>query len=176
MGAKNRDDGSPERFLGGMFQGLDRLLDLAEKLSREEEQSFTRHGEIKLGPQSKAAGGIRGAYDVAFRLGPVAQTSSPRRPAAGGSRPRPGQREPVIDIYSEDDIITLVAQMPGLEPRHIQIETDGDTVIIQGRASDYTYYREVKLAAAIRPESMEWEYKNGLLIIKTTPEGEVRNG
>ena len=52
------------------------------------------------------------------------------QPAAGSS-PSPGW-EPPIDVFETDRTLEIIAALPGVEPKDLKIEVDGNEVVIRG--------------------------------------------
>lgn len=85
---------------------------------------------------------------------------------------------PPTDIIEKQDKITVLADMPGVEQKTIDITLENNVLTIQGcvkdeRPEDYTmvhseyqvgdYYRSFTLSDTIDQENIKATYKNGVL-------------
>lgn len=73
--------------------------------------------------------------------------------------------EPLVDVYEEDDTITVVAEIPGVEKEKIRVRTEGKKLYIEA-SNGKKYYKEVELPAEVDPKTSKASYKNGVLEIK----------
>jgi len=69
-------------------------------------------------------------------------------------------KEPIVDIFPEDELITVIVEMPGVEKDDIQLELKEDILTL----SAVKYQKEILLPRICN--DMEcWTYKNGMLEI-----------
>ena len=88
---------------------------------------------------------------------------------------------PVVDIYETNDEIILVAEMPGVDEKSIDVTLDNDILTIRGRAIDekpegyelvYSEYevgdfeRSFSINESIDFDKIEAQYHNGVLTVK----------
>lgn len=77
------------------------------------------------------------------------------------------EREPLTDIYEEDDRIRIVAEMPGVDENKIKVEAiDDRRIVIEASNHDRKYRKEVDLPSEVDIETAEAVYKNGVLEIR----------
>ncbi|MBU2497218.1 MAG: Hsp20/alpha crystallin family protein [Nanoarchaeota archaeon] len=74
------------------------------------------------------------------------------------------EREPLIDVFDEKDILRVIVELPGVEEKDIHIETKDNLLVISAEQEDRKYQKEIKLPCAIG--KMEKNYKNGILEIR----------
>jgi HSP20 family protein len=89
--------------------------------------------------------------------------------------------QPAVDIYETKDAIVLVADMPGVSPDALEVNVDGDQLVIEGRVKpdesqglkplhvEYGvggFYRRFTLGKAIDRDGIEAQLKNGVLVLK----------
>ena len=95
--------------------------------------------------------------------------------------------EPPLDISETDENILVKAEVPGIEPKDIDISVRGDTLTIKGekksekeeKGKNYHYMersygafsRSVTLPVPVKFEQVKAEYKKGILEI-TLPKSE----
>ncbi|MCS7108769.1 MAG: Hsp20/alpha crystallin family protein [Sulfolobales archaeon] len=81
-----------------------------------------------------------------------------------GSKPKIAEEiEPLVDVIEEEDIIKVVAEMPGVEKEKVKVKATEDTLTIQGTNTNRKYYKELKLPANVKPETAKATYRNGVL-------------
>jgi HSP20 family protein len=81
-------------------------------------------------------------------------------------------REPLVDVFDDAEGIQIVAEMPGVAQRDIEVDVRGDIVAIAAISGARKYQKELLLSRVVQPEDMSWTYQNGILeiVIKTTAE------
>lgn len=78
------------------------------------------------------------------------------------------EREPIIDVFEDEETITVLAELPGVSKDKINVEVSEDKRKLYIKASDTNrkYYKEVDLPSPVDPESAKAEYRNGILEVK----------
>ena len=74
-------------------------------------------------------------------------------------------REPIADLFEEEELIRIVVEMPGIEEGDITVTLAGDIVTIHAQGSHREYQKEVLLPESSDTGKMSWAYKNGILEI-----------
>ena len=90
---------------------------------------------------------------------------------------------PVVDIYETDNDFILVANMPGVARRAVQVKLNDNTLVLFGRI-DYenavnrkyilneneigNYFRKFKISDSIDVNKIEAKYDNGQLLLTLT--------
>ena len=144
---------------GGLFKGLGNLIDLASKLS---EEGVEKRGEIKGLPK-----GARGVYGFSVRTlagKPVIESFGNIRETAKGPVVEE-VREPIVDIFDEEEHISVIAELPGVSEDEIKVEVAGDILNLTASDKDRKYAKEVLLPSKVKPESVKTSYRNGILEI-----------
>jgi HSP20 family protein len=81
-------------------------------------------------------------------------------------------REPLVDIVEEPENVRVVAELPGVEKKDIQMKCAEDVLTISVTTPSRKYHKEIELPATVDPESSKATYNNGVLEIvlrKTKP-------
>jgi HSP20 family protein len=106
-----------------------------------------------------------------------------------GIRSVPRGTFPPINIYDQDDKVTLIAEVPGLEPSDIELTVHGDSVTLkcerqhQAREDERYHRREratgtfsriVTLPDSVDPDSVKAQNRNGLLTVKMKKVAEAK--
>ena len=150
--------------LGGLFKGIEKLVDLAGKL--EERGGMSKEGEINLDHIRK---GMKGVYGFTVN---TAGGGSPRVETFGNIKKTPEgpkvneEREPITDIFDEEDEIMIIAEMPGIEETDLKIDLKEDILEISAVSKSRTYRKELLLPSKAVIENLTHKFTNGILEIK----------
>lgn len=151
--------------LGGLFKGIENLVDLATKL-KESGGQIDREGEIDLSHLKEGMKGVFG-FSVKTAVGgePVVEPfGNVKRTPAGPTVEE--VREPMTDIFDEAHELKVYAEMPGVNADDIQLDLSGDILDIQAESGPRKYHKEVLLPAKVKPETLTHRYRNGILEIE----------
>lgn len=90
----------------------------------------------------------------------------------GNVRPR----DPFVDTMVDDKekILKIVAEMPGIEKKDIQIEVVGRTITIDAERGERKYHTKIPLKQRVDENSVKATYENGILEMKFNLKEEVR--
>ena len=155
--------------LGGLFEGISKLLETAGKLKEAGESNQT--GEFTIPGLGEKGKGVFG-----FSIRTMGQGSDGK---PGGVRVQPfgnvhkrGEglaveeaREPVVDVFEEADCIRVIAELPGVSADAIRHEVRGDILTIRTEGAR-CYNAEVLLPAAVKKEKVVPSYNNGILELR----------
>lgn len=81
-------------------------------------------------------------------------------------------REPLVDVVEEPDNVRVVAELPGVEKKDIQMKCAEDMLTISVSTPSRKYHKEVELPATVDPDTTKATYNNGVLEVvlrKTKP-------
>lgn len=153
-----------EFSLGGLFKGIGNLVDLVSKMAEEGTEETTQAGEVQgLGGKVKAVYG----FSVRTGLGgkPIVEQFGNLRETEAG--PVVAEtREPLVDVLDEGERLVVIAELPGIEEKDVQLNVEGDILEIVAASKDRKYQKEVLLPAAVDPGSVESSIRNGVLEIR----------
>jgi HSP20 family protein len=150
--------------LGGLFKGIEKLVDLAGKL--EEKGEISKEGEIDLDRIKK---GMKGVYG--FTINSVVG-GSPKVETFGNIKKTPQgpkvdeEREPITDMFNEKDEIVIIAEMPGIEESDIVIDLKEDILEISATGNNRSYRKELLLPIKTSSQNVHHKFKNGILEIR----------
>ena len=153
--------------LGGLFKGIGGLFALVSKMNEEGKEEYTRTGEIKgLGDKAK------GIYGFSVRMGiggqPTVEQFGNIKKTEKGSVEVAEVREPIVDVFDEGDYLMVIAELPGVDESDTHVEIKGDILSLKAEGKDRKYSKEVLLPTEVKAESMETQYKSGILEMKLT--------
>jgi HSP20 family protein len=153
------DFGMGKISFGGLFKGLGNLIDLASKLS---EEGVEKTGEIRGLPK-----GARGVYGFSIRTlagKPVIESFGNIRETAKGPVVEE-VREPMVDVFDEENRILVIAELPGVSEDEIKVEVAGDILNLTASDKDRKYAKEILLPSKVKADSIKTSYKNGIMEI-----------
>ena len=151
--------------LGGILRGLG---DLVEKLGELEKRGgISETGEIR-GEGDK----IRGIYGFSVKVGlgdqgpRIEPFGNIRRDADSGRTEVQEVREPMVDVFEEEDHLLVLAELPGIGKDDVQVEVKDDVLTIAAERGEKKYRKEVLLPYCISKEKIQVTCNNGVLEIK----------
>ncbi len=183
-----------ETGLGSFFKGLNEvanfITELAEKTEQAAQNAAERRQQNANNGTDNADKGFAARWGLNTSIlqnrgGATPFTNRPPfagRAPATTTRPTPSGpiiyppasenegslREPYIEIHeeAEENLIVVIAELPGVEEQNLQIEIQDDILIIRGEATGFAYEKEVLLPAMVLPEPQSRTYQNGLLELR----------
>lgn len=157
---------NPASAAGGILTGLTGLLNKLNELAATGAE-LQRTSEIR-GLGNKA----QGIYGFTVKVGLGDQTA--RVEPFGNIRAdkKTGQpvveeiREPVVDVFEEQDHVLIVAEMPGISASDVKLAVKDDVLTITAKRGDKKYRKEVLLPGSYAQDKMTLSCNNGVLEIK----------
>ena len=74
--------------------------------------------------------------------------------------------KPLIDIFQENNWITIVAEIAGFNKETLKINVKDQKLTLSAKAKDRRYYKSLNLPKVVIPNTVHTTYKNGVLEIK----------
>ena len=93
--------------------------------------------------------------DVNFETGPAADTGF--------------ATDTHVDVHDVDDEIRVVADLPGVEKKNIELECDGKTLTISARSDHREYDERISLPRRVNEHTASATYNNGVLEVVFEP-------
>lgn len=150
---------------GSLFKGLGDFVGVLGKLVEAGEERMERTGEFKVkGLGDKA----RGVYGVSVRVGLGGEPHIERFGNIRTTREGPevvDVREPLIDVFDEEDEVVVAAELPGVKEDAVEVEIRGDVLSLSS-SGERRYAKEVLLPSAVDAASMKRSFNNGLLELR----------
>jgi HSP20 family protein len=161
----NIDFGIGNLGLGGIFKGIGDLVDLAAKL-KDAGGEINKEGEIDL---SNLKEGMKGIFGVSIKTAvggkPVVESFGNVKRTPEGPKVEE-EREPLTDVFDENEEIRIYAEMPGVNQEDIELDLREDILDIAAQTGDRKYHKEILLPAKVQAETIVSSYNNGILEIK----------
>ena len=151
--------------LGGIFKGIEHLIDLASEL-KEKGGEVHKEGEIDLSHLNKGMKGVFG-FSIKTAVGgkPVVESFGNIRKTPQGPKVE-AEREPITDVFDEKGEIVVMAEMPGISEESISLDLKGDILEIKAVNGHRSYHKEVLLPSKVKPDTIASTYRNGVLEVR----------
>ena len=151
--------------LGGIFKGIEKLVDLASEL-KEKGGEVNKSGEIDLGRLKEGMKGIFG-FSIKSAVGgkPIVESFGNIKKTPKGPKIEE-EREPITDVFDEKGEVVVMAEMPGIREEGISVDLKGDILAIKGANRHRNYYKEILLPSKVKPDTLTSNYKNGVLEVR----------
>ncbi len=151
-----------EGILGGLTNLVEKIGELAEKgeqLKRTGEFNFGKDGKGVYGVSVKTGLGDKGDQEIK-----VEPFGNVRTNQETGEAVVQETREPLTDVFEEEDHILVIAEMPGVSAEDVQVNVQDDVLTISAMRGDKKYHKELLLPArCVKTQIM---CNNGVLEIK----------
>jgi HSP20 family protein len=157
---------------GFFFPEIDRMIDEMERAMAE---SF-RDMESQMRARTHKDGSVRReygpfVYGYSVKIGPdgkpIVREFGNIKPGLGGEKGSPlslqDRREPLVDVIDEEDQIRVLAELPGVDKKDINLYADEHTLTIKVETPERRYYKELALPDEIDSSSSKSTYRNGIL-------------
>ncbi|ABM03076.1 heat shock protein, HSP20 family protein [Psychromonas ingrahamii 37] len=172
---KKTDDSknSESNDLGGVFQGLAKLVETLGDLA-DKGAELKRSGEFKISGQEDNKD-LKGVYGFSIKTGinekgdqdiNVQPFGNVHRNEETGESVIMEVREPLVDIFDEDEYVLVVAEMPGISAEDLRLELHDDILDLTAEKGNNKYHKELLLPATFTTEQMDISVKNGMVEIK----------
>jgi HSP20 family protein len=160
------DFGIGQLSLGGLFRGIEKLIDLAADLE-EAGGEIKKEREFDLSHLKEGMKGVfgfsiktaSGQKSVVERFGNIKKTRQ-------GSVVVEEERVPLTDVFDEKDEILIIAEIPGVTEESISLTLKGDILEISAVNRNRAYRKEVILPIEVKKENLSYSYNNGILEVR----------
>lgn len=150
--------------LGGLFKGIEKLVELAERL--EKKGGISQEGEINFDPLKKDMKGVYG-FTIKSAVGglPKVETFGNIKKTQEGPKVDE-EREPITDLFDEKNEIVIIAEMPGMKENEIALNLKEDILDISAVGKNRSYRKELLLPLKLSSANLSSKYNNGILEIR----------
>jgi len=157
------------------FKGVGDLMGVLSKMVEIAQNEGQHSTEVHF----KGPSGSEGVYGVSVRthignIPPAGNipphtyrgTSGSVPTSVGKEEPQVAEgREPLIDIFDEEQEIVIVAELPGVNEQQISIEVQDDILSLHV-AGEYRYTKEILLPSSVDIQTMQQMFRNDILEIR----------
>ena len=88
------------------------------------------------------------------------------RPSKKYGKGKLQEPKPLIDIFQENNFITIVAEIAGFSKDSFKIHVKDQRITLSAKSKDRRYYKSLNLPKVVIPDVMYTKFKNGVLEIK----------
>ena len=88
------------------------------------------------------------------------------RPSKSYAKHKFEDPKPLIDIFQENNFITIVAEIAGFNRETLKISLKDQKLTLSAKSKDRRYYKSLNLPNVVIPDVMYTKFKNGVLEIK----------
>lgn len=155
--------------LGGLLKGFGKLVDFADQLEKAGGE-MKKEGEFKV----KGMKDLKGVYGFSIRTGigkdgkerPIVEPFGNIKKTPKGAVVE-DTREPIVDVFDENGMIQVVAEMPGVSEQEVEYTINGDVLVLNS-IGEKKYNKEILLPYPVSDGNVEKKYRNGIfeLILK----------
>lgn len=154
--------------LRGLFKGIEKLIDLAVNFI-EPVREIKKQGDIDLShlfAKDASRKGMKGIYGLSIwsDVGgkPVIDTFGNIQKTPEGLVVKE-DREPLTEVFDEENEIIIIAEIPGVNNEGIVVNLKGDMLEISAAGKNRRYYKNILLPVKVKPKTLTYSYKNGIL-------------
>jgi len=164
--SRKTSEGGFELGLGGILKGLGDLVEKFGDLAETGER-LSQTGEIH-----GAGKELKGIYGFTVKVGlgddrpRVEPFGNIRKDRESGHTVVQEVREPVVDVFEEEDHVLVVAEMPGVSVEDVHITVEDDLLTIMAERGDKKYRKEVLLPTSFARDKTQVACNNGVVEIK----------
>jgi HSP20 family molecular chaperone IbpA len=76
------------------------------------------------------------------------------------------ERQLLIDVFEEEDYLTVLTELPGIDEKDLNIKADENSVTIMAENAAKKYFKIVKLPTRINKDTAKLTYRNNILQLK----------
>lgn len=160
-----------EKKIGGLEGILSGITDLMEKLGDLTEKGEQLSKTVQFQGKGPAKD-LKGVYGFSVKVGlggeevKVEPFGNIRRDEKSGQTVVQEIREPVVDVFEEEDHTLVVAEMPGIGVEDVRLDVKDDLLTIYAEKGSKKYRKEVLLPRSYPRDKMLVSCNNGVLEIK----------
>jgi HSP20 family protein len=163
----SRGMSSFERILEGFSEIGERLNEISEKGGGE---GVNKTGEFTFPGKE---GGVKGVYGFTIKSGIAGGEEKIKVESFGNIKhdKKTGRavvqeiREPLMDIFEEEEGTLLVIEMPGISAEDVKVEIKDDIIILTAEKGEKKYRKEVLLKHLVYEEKTKVTCNNGVIQI-----------
>jgi HSP20 family protein len=153
--------------IGGIFKGLENILDLVNELQKKAGESGDGGSNSERNFTTKS--GLSGVVGLNIRTNlagePRIETfgnvhNTERGPSVEAVR------EPMVDVLEEETGYTVIAELPGADANSVTAELEGQNLSIAATgAGGRKYAKTITFERGVKKTGLKKQYQNGILEI-----------
>jgi len=76
------------------------------------------------------------------------------------------EREPIVDIFEEEDHVMVVTELPHVNEKDINIKVEENALTINADNAPKNYVKKVMLPTPVRKDTVKSTYRNNVLEVR----------
>lgn len=88
------------------------------------------------------------------------------RPSRSYAKRNTAEQKPLIDIFQENNYVTVVAEIVGFNKETLKINVKDQKITLSAKSKDRRYYKSLNLPTVVIPDATHTKFKNGVLEIR----------
>ena len=76
------------------------------------------------------------------------------------------EKQPVVDVFDEEDYLLILAQLPGMGEKDVNVKAEDNTVTITAENAVKKYLKTIKLSSYVMKGAVKFTYRNNILQAK----------
>jgi len=174
MATDNEDKKGADGGIGGLLRGVTDLLTKLEEVAQTGEQ-IKKSGSFDFGPRGKEGKPGKGIFGLSVSVLPgqeptIAPFGNIRRDTESGESLLDEAREPLIDVFDEDERVLVIAELPGIEAEDLHVNLVDRWLTLSAAHGDRKYEKRIELPEGLRREGLTVSCRNGIAEI-SCPKG-----
>ena len=149
---------------GDLMQGIGSFIDFVSKMEEAGKGEVRREGEF-----TSPSGRVKAVYGLSIKEGlggtPIVEPFGNVKRTAQGPVVEE-EREPLVDIFDEEDHVSVIIELPGVQVSDIHTEIKRDILTLSAANNRHKYSKEVVLPKNVDPSTAKRKYTNGILEIR----------
>jgi HSP20 family molecular chaperone IbpA len=101
-----------------------------------------------------------------LKLSRTVRSNQSYRTPRSYSKRKFAEPKPLIDIFQENNWITIVAEIAGFNKDSFKINVKDQKITLSAKSKDRRYYKSLNLPKVVIPSDIHTSFKNGVLEIK----------
>ena len=167
------DDKGGDKGLGGLLRGFTDLIGKLGELA-ESGESLSKTGSFDLGRSSGGAAGkpSKGVFGLSVKVGglggkevEIEPFGNIRRDQQTGESSVDDTREPLVDVFDEDDRLLIIAEMPGIDADGVRVDVTAGVLTLSGERDQRRYRKSIQVPDRLRREDVAVSCNNGIIEI-----------
>lgn len=73
------------------------------------------------------------------------------------------EKQPLIDVFEEEDYLVVLAELPGVDEKDVNMKVDENTITITAENATKKYLEVIKLPTCVKRDTVKFTYKNNIL-------------
>lgn len=153
------------------FGFFDEFMPDFDEEFRQMEENMAKIFEDAMKRSKQAGEGKPYVYGFSMRVGPdgkphIEEFGNVPGVSIGGPEAITAGREPLTDVIEKEDAVDIIAELPGIEKKDINLEAGEKSLTIDVNTPDRKYHKELELPCEVKPDVTKATFKNGILEVK----------